>query len=111
MITIWADTTVSAAHTFNGHQLHGHTYLVRVHVRPPADAEELHQALAETRRGVDHTCLNDVLPEPTMEALAQWFADAMSARFGVAEVVVTRPEGMGCRLLVPPAAPGYAIDP
>jgi len=100
MITIWADTTVSAAHTYNGHQMHGHTYLVRVHVRTPADAEALYATLAEARRGVDHTCLNDVLPEPTMEALAQWFADAMGLHFAVAEVVVTRPEGMGCRLVV-----------
>jgi 6-pyruvoyltetrahydropterin/6-carboxytetrahydropterin synthase len=99
-ITIWAETTVSAAHTFNGHQLHGHTYVVRVHVQPPADAEALHADLLEVRRGVDHRYLNDVLPEPTMEALAQWFVDAMGNRYAVAEVSVTRPEGMGCRLVV-----------
>ena len=99
MITVWAETTVSAAHTFNGHELHGHTYLVRVHVRPPVDAEALHADLLATRRGVDHRLLNDVLAEPTMEALAEWFAGAMAERFEVVEVEVTRAEGMGCRLV------------
>ncbi len=99
MITIWAETTVSAAHTFNGHQLHGHTYVIRVHVEAPADAEALHADLLEIRKGVDHQYLNDVLPEPTMEALAQWFVDAMGNRYVVSEVSVVRPEGMGCRLV------------
>ncbi|MGI4953258.1 MAG: 6-pyruvoyl trahydropterin synthase family protein [Janthinobacterium lividum] len=101
MITIWAETTVSAAHTFNGHMLHGHTYLVRVYVYPPADAERLHADLLDTRKAVDHTCLNDVLPDPTMEALGQWFLDAMAPRYRMAEVAITRPEGMGCRVLAP----------
>ena len=99
-LTVWAETTVSAAHTFNGHDLHGHTYHVRVHVLPPVDAEALHVDLMTTRRGVDHRLLNDVLAEPTMEALAAWFAGAMAGRFTVTEVEVTRAEGIGCRLLV-----------
>ena len=66
---------------------------------PARAAEALHADLLETRRGVDHRLLNDVLPEPTMEALGQWFMDAMSPRYSVAEVMITRPEGMGCRVL------------
>lgn len=99
-LTVWAETTVSAAHTLNGHDLHGHTYVVRVHVRPPVDAEALLEDLRAVRRGVDHRYLNDVLPAPTMEALAQWFVDALAGRFAVAGVDVSRAEGVGCRLVV-----------
>jgi 6-pyruvoyl-tetrahydropterin synthase len=100
MITVWAETTVSAAHVFNGHALHGHTYFVRVSVHAPADAEKLHADLLETRKGVDHTCLNDVLESPSMEHLAQWFADALGQSYAIAEIAITRPEGMGCRLVI-----------
>lgn len=101
MITVWAETTVSAAHIFNGHALHGHTYIVRLSVHAPVDAEALHADLAEMRKGVDHRCLNDVLPEPTMEAMALWFAELAGKRYRVAEVAISRAEGMGCRLVAP----------
>ena len=97
MITVWAETTVSAAHRYKDYPIHGHTYLVRVSVLPPVDAEQLHADLALTRTGVDHRMLNDVLPEPTMEALAQWFADTVGQRYRVVEVEIRRPEGLGCR--------------
>jgi 6-pyruvoyl-tetrahydropterin synthase len=98
MMTIWAETMVSAAHRFLDYPIHGHTYVVRVAIRPNGfvNAEALANDLRETRSGVDHQMLNDVLAEPTMECLAEWFAARMSNRYEVAEVTVTRPEGIGC---------------
>lgn len=105
MMTIWAETTVSAAHRFGGYDLHGHTYLVRVSVRASSttflNAENFLLALQEIRKGVDHRCLNDVLPVPTMEELALWFAREVGRRFDVAEVAISRAEGLGCRLSIP----------
>jgi 6-pyruvoyl-tetrahydropterin synthase len=100
-MVVWAECHVSAAHTLKGYGIHGHTYTVRVSVdvsKRSIDAEELRDALMDARRGVDHRCLDDVLPASTMEELARWFARALSPRFRVAEVAVSRPEGLGCQL-------------
>ncbi len=98
MILIWAETTVSAAHRFLDYAVHGHTYIVRVAVRPDGfvDAEALAERLRVVRAGVDHRMLNDVLREPTMECLAEWFSHALADEYAVAEISVARPEGMGC---------------
>jgi 6-pyruvoyltetrahydropterin/6-carboxytetrahydropterin synthase len=107
MMTIWAETTVSAAHRFGGYDLHGHTYHVRVSIRETpghfVNAEGFLTELQEIRKGVDHRCLNDILPIPTMEELARWFAREVGRFHDVAEVAITRAEGLGCRLAIPAA--------
>ncbi|SDB33042.1 6-pyruvoyl trahydropterin synthase family protein [Belnapia rosea] len=105
MMTIWAECTVSAAHRFADYDMHGHTYIVRVSIREAEDgflnAETFRDELLRIRRGVDHRCLNDVLETPTMEELARWFArELRKERYDVTEVQISRPEGLGCRLVL-----------
>lgn len=106
MMTIWAECMVSAAHRFADYDLHGHTYIVRVSVREGGEdgflnAETFRDELMRIRSGVDHRCLNDVLETPSMEELARWFARAVRAEgYAVTEVQITRPEGLGCRLVL-----------
>ncbi len=102
MMAVWAECPVAAAHRFKDYPMHGHTYLVRVSVVEPEsgflDAEALRDELMEVRKGVDHRCLNDVLPSPSMEELARWFGARLRERGrDVVEVAVSRPlEGLGC---------------
>lgn len=99
-MTVWAETIVRAAHTMNGHCLHGHTYRVRVSVvtDETIDSEALHHDVQTWREGIDHDDLNEVLPAPTMEAMARAFAmRAAASGYTVAAVRVDRPlEGIGC---------------
>ena len=65
--------------------LHGHTYklVVKLNGRPAPDGmimdfAELKQIVeAEVIDKIDHTCLNDLLPQPSAENLAVWAWNAL----------------------------------
>jgi len=99
-MTIWAETTVSAAHKFMDHPIHGHTYHVRVYIDGEVDAEEFLEYLRDLRKRVDHKYLNDIFEVPSMENLARWFAAEVCKQYNVKEVAITRGEGVGCRLVI-----------
>ena len=92
MTEIWKDFTFEAAHLLpnlpDGHKckrLHGHSYRVRVVVSGEVDAElgwvmdyaEISEAWEHVHNTLDHRYLNDIIPNPTTENVAQWICGAL----------------------------------
>jgi 6-pyruvoyltetrahydropterin/6-carboxytetrahydropterin synthase len=79
-------TEFDAAHSLPGYQgkcarLHGHTYQVEMVVEGDVgengfviDFYQLKNILAAVLQDLDHNCLNDILPNPTAETIAQWIS-------------------------------------
>lgn len=80
-------------------RVHGHSYRVAVLVRGPvnsmgwvcdfAEIDALARPLVEA---LDHTSLNDVLPNPTSELLAAWFLRRLRALPHLYAVTVSETE-------------------
>lgn len=72
----------------DGHKcgrMHGHSYTVRVGVSGPIteagwvmDFADIDSVVKPLVGRLDHQCLNDFLPNPTSEAIAVLFLDAVS---------------------------------
>jgi len=91
-----------AAHSLpampEGHKcrrLHGHTYRVDVTVFGTTDDSGiiidygvLAEMVAPVIAMVDHTCLNDLLPNPTTEMLALWFWHELASVPGIIAITV-----------------------
>lgn len=92
---IWAETVISCAHHMGRNTtMHGHSYKVRVYAKEGIDVQDLQDKVRQVACGLDHTCLNDILSEPSMEEIARFFADRI---WGCVRVLVERPlEGVGC---------------
>jgi 6-pyruvoyltetrahydropterin/6-carboxytetrahydropterin synthase len=85
----------------DGHRarrLHGHSYLARVRTEVPSQqvdgrqGEQVAQLRAQLEQCVaplDHTLLNDSLPEPTDENLARWVAQRLADEAGAPAVLQT----------------------
>jgi 6-pyruvoyltetrahydropterin/6-carboxytetrahydropterin synthase len=88
--------TLEAAHFLPDHdgpcrQMHGHSWVIVVEIQSPtlvadgpkrymvADFSDVSAAVRPLIARLDHTVLNDVLPYPTSEALAQWLYDQVAA--------------------------------
>jgi len=64
--------------------MHGHSYLVRVHVAGPVGPDGFvidyakidWQAIPLVSR-LDHQCLNDFFDNPTAEVIAAWFLESL----------------------------------
>ncbi|HNX39868.1 MAG TPA: 6-carboxytetrahydropterin synthase QueD [Methanothrix sp.] len=79
-------TEFDAAHSLPGYQgkcahLHGHTYQVEVVVEGQVGADgfvmdfyQLKKIIAAAMKDLDHAYLNDILPNPTAETIAQHLA-------------------------------------
>lgn len=89
-------------------RVHGHSYVVEVHVEGPLDPAlgwvtdfaDLGDAFAPLFDALDHRYLNDVpgLENPTCERLAVWIWDRLKPRLPVlSEVVVHETCTSGCR--------------
>ncbi|NMB85921.1 MAG: Dihydroneopterin monophosphate aldolase [Methanosaeta sp. PtaB.Bin018] len=86
-----------AAHSLPGYigkcaNLHGHTYQVEVVVEGEVgedgfvmDFYHMKKILSAALQDLDHRCLNDLLPNPTAEKIAQWICDRL-----VEELVATK---------------------
>lgn len=78
-----------AAHSLPGYigkcaNLHGHTYQVEVVVEGEVgedgfvmDFYHMKKILSAALQDLDHRCLNDLLPNPTAEKIAQWIRDRL----------------------------------
>jgi 6-pyruvoyltetrahydropterin/6-carboxytetrahydropterin synthase len=78
-----------AAHSLPGYQgkcanLHGHTYKVEMVITGPIgedgfvmDFYKLKEILGTAINDLDHRNLNDLLPNPTAEKIAQWIFDRL----------------------------------
>lgn len=89
-LTVWKTWSFDAAHRLpnvpQGHKcghLHGHTYVVTIHVRGPIDPQRGWvidyadiDAIWQKRihAVLDHRDLNLITPNPTCELLAHWIA-------------------------------------
>lgn len=82
-------TEFDAAHSLPGYQgkcakLHGHTYQVEMVVEGNVgedgfviDFYQLKNILAVVLQDLDHNCLNEILPNPTAETIAQWITERL----------------------------------
>lgn len=82
-------TEFDAAHSLPGYQgkcanLHGHTYQVEVVVEGDVgkdgfvlDFYALKKIIAGALADLDHSYLNNILPNPTAETIAQWISDRL----------------------------------
>ncbi|MDD4093038.1 MAG: 6-carboxytetrahydropterin synthase QueD [Methanothrix sp.] len=83
-------TEFDAAHLLPGYQgkcarLHGHTYQVEIVVEGEVgkdgfvmDFYQLKRIIAEAMQELDHSYLNDILPNPTAETIARWISDHLA---------------------------------
>jgi 6-pyruvoyltetrahydropterin/6-carboxytetrahydropterin synthase len=84
-VLVSREFTFAGAHRLPGYEgscerLHGHTWRLRVTVRAPVGADglafdfkRLGQAVRDRVIGVlDHADLNEVMPQPSAERIAQW---------------------------------------
>jgi 6-pyruvoyltetrahydropterin/6-carboxytetrahydropterin synthase len=87
-------------------RLHGHSYVVEVHVAGPADPEtgwvldfaDIKKAFAPFHARLDHHCLNEVpgLDNPTSENLAVWIWRALAGSLPLSSVLVRETRASGC---------------
>ena len=97
---LYAETTIEVSHRVlspvaEREQIHGHSYWIRVYVLTDADrpmpVEKLKKELETVSRTIDHTHLNDKIPDGTMESIATWFAKQFeSTEYQVKKVSVIR---------------------
>src|SRR5512137_3151354 len=83
-------TEFDAAHSLPGYQgkcaqLHGHTYEVEIVVEGEVgedgfvmDFYQLKKIIAGALQDLDHSLLNDILPNPTAETIVWWIADRLT---------------------------------
>jgi 6-pyruvoyltetrahydropterin/6-carboxytetrahydropterin synthase len=83
-------TEFDAAHLLPGYQgkcarLHGHTYQVEIVVEGEVgedgfvmDFYQLKKIIAKALQDLDHSYLNDILPNPTAETIARWISDHLA---------------------------------
>jgi len=92
---IGARASFCAGHSLPQHPgVHGHSYEVWAYVESGC-AEELQRWVKLACQELDHQMLNNILPEPTMESIAQFVASRIPG--GAARVIVNRPvEGLCC---------------
>lgn len=91
-MTIFVEDSFDSAHYLphvpEGHKcarMHGHTYRIRLEVSGdvgPAtgwlvDYSEVKAAWEPIKDRLDHHCLNELLPNPTCELIAEWIGAAM----------------------------------
>ncbi|MEL0326241.1 MAG: 6-carboxytetrahydropterin synthase [Burkholderiaceae bacterium] len=97
---LYAETTIEVSHRVlspvaEREQIHGHSYWIRIYVLTDTDSpvpvEKLKKDLETVSKTIDHTHLNDKIPEGTMESIAIWFAKQFEAtEYQVKKVSVSR---------------------
>lgn len=97
-MTTFCKFNLDCAHTLpmrpKNERVHGHTYHVQVYVRNKCDIQDLLDDCQEkVISQLDHRMLNDVIEEPTSEAIAEWIYKALHKTWEVNSVVVERDIG------------------
>lgn len=92
VMTVFIEDSFDSAHWLPnvpaGHKcarMHGHTYRIRLEVSGEVspvtgwvvDYADIKQAWDAVKTQLDHTCLNDLLPNPTCELIAEWIGIRM----------------------------------
>ncbi len=83
------------AHMTKVHKgVHGHSYEVEICIEGEGDyvlpLHELDAFVAPILAKIDHTLLNDIIPVPTMENIARWFAKELND-LPLNRIIITRP--------------------
>lgn len=93
-MTIFIEDSFDSAHwlpnVVPGHKcaaMHGHTYRIRLEVSGPVGVEsgwvidyaDLKYAWSIIKAELDHRCLNDELPNPTCELIAEYIGSRLPA--------------------------------
>lgn len=92
MLSITKEFTFEASHVLPWHEgkcsrLHGHSYRLEVSVVGPLNENGVIMDFADLKKAVkelvihhlDHRHLNDLIPNPTGENIAQWIWDQLTA--------------------------------
>jgi len=97
---LYAETTIEVSHRVlspvaEREQIHGHSYWICVYVltsaNRPVPVEKLREDLKKVSKNIDHTHLNDKIPDGTMESIATWFAKQFEAtEYQVKKISVCR---------------------
>jgi hypothetical protein len=100
-LEVWTTITLEVAHTSAAQgvpALHGHSYWISFYcatrVEDPLPLANLDAAAAVLRSALDHRNLDALMPQATMEGIAQWCADHWHGP-RLTRVVVRR-ESLGC---------------
>ena len=110
---IFCEFSFEAAHYLprvpEGHKcarVHGHSYLVEIHVEGPVDEQagwvvdfgDIKVAVAPLHAQLDHYLLNEVpgLENPTSENLARWIWSGLSGTLPLSLVMVRETRTSGC---------------
>lgn len=111
---IFKEFTFEAAHYLphapEGHKcrrLHGHSFMVSIHVSGPVDVHtgwimdfsQIKQAFSPVINQLDHYCLNDIagLENPTSENLAKWIWDKLKPSLPeLSKVIIRETCNSGC---------------
>jgi len=108
MITAFKEFHFSAAHSLciPGHRcstVHGHNFKLRVEVTGPRDGNgmvidfaRIKEVVEPLIKKLDHGNLNDHMPSPTSENLAEWFADYISGEIpGLSRIEIRETDTCG----------------
>ncbi len=100
VILLYAEITIEVSHRVlspvaEREQIHGHSYWIRIYVltdtNRPVPVEKLKEDLKKVSKNIDHTHLNNKIPDGTMESIAKWFAKQFEATgYHVKKVSVIR---------------------
>lgn len=101
-LELWTTVTVECSHAMPVHlgvsAVHGHSYWLQFFVASsPTDPTPLPKLQAEAQRFAawfDHGHLNDCIPVPTMEAMAEYIADRW--RGPLLTRIIVRRDSLGC---------------
>ena len=91
MILRAVTVNVEAAHMDVDGRIHGHSYTVECWTASEVDLSQFQRDMRALAANIDHTKLESSVGDPSMEAMAKWFAD----RASLDRVVVRRPT-LGC---------------
>jgi 6-pyruvoyltetrahydropterin/6-carboxytetrahydropterin synthase len=84
------------------HRMHGHSYRVRLEIEGEIRADGMVIDFAEIKAlweplhdQLDHRCLNDEIPNPTVEKLAEWIWGQLDLRLPAVSVTVWETDSCG----------------
>jgi len=108
MIELWKEFTFEASHTLNApvgvSTLHGHSYWVKIYVETKVGEVvplgSLTYFTGKVQGALDHTHLNDIIEDPTMEGVAGWILANWEGPV-ISRILISRPSiGAGIEWLV-----------
>jgi 6-pyruvoyltetrahydropterin/6-carboxytetrahydropterin synthase len=87
-------------------RVHGHTYRIRIEISGPVgplgwivDYAEIKERWSDLKRHLDHRNLNDLLPNPTCELLADYIYEALATRLsGLSRIELRETEHCGAEV-------------